>query len=79
MAKSIYLVNPTADFPTYFGAEMVEAWGLTPAASIGELAITTVAAMVPEGFDVRLCDENLTPIDFDLPADYVAITGKVSQ
>ncbi len=79
MAKSIYLVNPTADFPTYFGAEMVEAWGLTPAAAIGELALPTVAAMVPESFDVRLCDENLTPVDFDLPVDFVAITGKVSQ
>ncbi len=79
MAKSIYLVNPAADFPTYFGAEMVEAWGLTPAALIGELAIPTVAAMVPESFDLRLCDENLTRIDFETPADFVAITGKVSQ
>ncbi|MEM7583098.1 MAG: radical SAM protein [Acidobacteriota bacterium] len=79
MSKSIYFVNTTADFPTYFGAEMVEAMGLTPSSTIADLAIPTVAAMVPEGFDIRLCDENLTAIDFDIPADFVAITGKVSQ
>ena len=79
MSKSIYLVNTTADFPTYFGAEMVGAMGLKPATTIADLAIPTVAAMVPDGFDVRLCDENLTPIDFDVAADFVAITGKVSQ
>ncbi|MCP3963460.1 MAG: radical SAM protein [bacterium] len=79
MSKSLYLINTAADFPTYFGAEMVGAMGLKPATTIADLAIPTVAAMAPESFDVRLCDENLTPIDFDLAADYVAITGKVSQ
>ena len=79
MAKSVYLVNPAADFPTYFGAEMVGAWGLPPATTIAELAIPSVAGMVPDSFDVELCDENLTPIDFDVAADFVAITGKVSQ
>ena len=79
MPKSIYLVNTAADFPTYFGAEMVAAMGLKPATTIADLAIPTVAAMVPKDFAVRLCDENLTPIDFDIPTDFVAITGKVSQ
>ncbi len=79
MAKSIYLVNPTADFPSYFGAEAVEGWGMKPASSVAELAIPSVAAMVPEDFDVQLCDENVMPIDFDVSADFVAITGKVSQ
>jgi radical SAM superfamily enzyme YgiQ (UPF0313 family) len=79
MTKSIYMVNPTADFPTYFGAEMVAAWGLTPATTMADLAIPSVAAMAPAGFDVKLCDENLTPIDFEVAPDYVAITGKVSQ
>ena len=79
MSKSIYLVNPAADFPTYFGAEMVGAMGLKPATTIADLAIPTVAAMAPEDFDVRLCDENLTPVDLDVPADFIALTGKVSQ
>ena len=79
MGKSIYLVNTTADFPTYFGAEMVQGWGLAPATAFADLAIATVAAMVPDSFHVRLCDENVTPIDFDVDADFVAITGKVSQ
>jgi len=79
MAPSIYLVNPAADFPTYFGAEVVEAWGLPPTTTIADLAVTTVAAMVPADFELRLCDEHLTPVDFDSAADFVAITGKVSQ
>lgn len=79
MSKSIYLVNPTADFPTYFGAEMVQGWGMRPATAFADLAIATVAAMVPDGFDVRLCDENVTPVDFDADPDFVAITGKISQ
>ncbi len=79
MTKTIYLVSPSADFPTYFGAEMVQAWGFSPATAIAELSTATVAAMVPESFEVRICDENLTPVDLDVPADFVAITGKVSQ
>ena len=46
MAKSIYIINPAGDFPTYFTNEVHTAYGLPPAATIGDLAITTVAAMV---------------------------------
>jgi hypothetical protein len=42
---------------------MVRGWGLAPATAFADLAIATVAAMVPDGFHVRLCDENVTPID----------------
>lgn len=35
--------------------------------------------MVPDGWVVRLTDEDLSPVDFEHPADFVAITGKVSQ
>jgi hypothetical protein len=28
---------------------------------------------------VRVTDESLAPVDLDAPADFVAITGKVSQ
>ncbi len=58
---------------------MIGAMGLTPSSTIADLAIPTVAAMAPKDFNVRLCDENLTAIDYDISADFVAITGKVSQ
>ncbi len=79
MSRSIYLVNPIADFPTYFSAEVVREWGHEPAVCLADLTLPTVAAMAPEDFEVELCDEELTPIDFDTDADFVAITGKVSQ
>ena len=31
MTSSLYIVNPAADFPTYFGAEILVASGLRPA------------------------------------------------
>jgi radical SAM superfamily enzyme YgiQ (UPF0313 family) len=77
--KSIYLINPLADFPSYFSAEVFAAWGFTPASSMADLAIATVAALAAHDFEVRLCDENISPIDFDATVDFVGITGKVSQ
>jgi hypothetical protein len=79
VAKSIYLVNPLADFPSYFSAEVFAARGLTPTIAMADLAIATIAAMAPSDFTVRLCDETVSPIDFDTSADFVGITGKVSQ
>ena len=79
MGKSICLINPVADMPSYFSAESLAARGLQPAISTADLSIALVAGMVPEGLGVKLCDENITPIDFDIDADYVGITGKVSQ
>lgn len=79
MKKSIYLINPAADFPTYYGAEAVERWGFGPAMSVADLATTTVAALAPSGFAVELCENYVSPVDYDTPADFVAITGKVGQ
>ena len=39
MLKSLYLINPLADFPSYFSAEVFGAWGFTPATSMADLAI----------------------------------------
>src|SRR5207245_7854224 len=39
----------------------------------------TVAALAPDDFQVRLCDEQVTPVDFDEAAGFVGLTGKVSQ
>ena len=79
MTKSIYIINPASDFPNYYTSEVHTAYGLPPAAAMGDLAITTVAAMVPEDFDLQLCDESVEAVDFECDADVVAITGKTSQ
>src|SRR5579859_1369062 len=76
---SIYFVNPRADVPTYFGAESYAAFGCRPAAQMADLAIATLAALCPPDFDVRLCDQFVEDVDFDIDADYVGITGKVTQ
>jgi radical SAM superfamily enzyme YgiQ (UPF0313 family) len=79
LAKSIYLIHPVADFPSYFSAEVFAARGLTPTIAMADLAIATIAAMAPGDFAVRLCDETVSQIDFNTSADFVGITGKVSQ
>src|SRR6185295_6724511 len=33
----------------------------------------------PAGFEIRLCDENISAVDFNCDADYVGITGKINQ
>ena len=42
-------------------------------------AIATVAAMAPAGITVRLHDEAIAPVDFDVTVDFVGITANVSQ
>jgi hypothetical protein len=79
MSKSIYLINPKADFPSYYSAEIHTHLGLNPVAYVADLAIATVAALAPADFDITLCDEQITPVDLDSPADYVGLTGKGSQ
>jgi radical SAM superfamily enzyme YgiQ (UPF0313 family) len=79
MSKSIYLINPANDYPSYFGFEVFAGWGGAPAVNTADLATTTIAGMFPEDFNVRICEEHITNVDFDTSADYVGITGKVSQ
>ena len=50
MSNSIYLINPKSAFPSYYNAEVFEASRLAPAVTVADLAITTVAAMVPDDF-----------------------------
>lgn len=77
--SALYLVNPAADFPTYFSAEVYAARGLGKVALVADLAITTVAAMAPPEIQVTICDENASAVDLDTPAEFVGITGKISQ
>jgi radical SAM superfamily enzyme YgiQ (UPF0313 family) len=79
MSRLIYLINPAADAPSYWTSEVFGGWGFKPAVPVGDLAIATVAAFAPADFEVRLCDEGISPVDYDIDADFVGITGKVSQ
>ena len=79
MSKSLYLVNPAPVCPSYFGAEVFEQWGFRGAQGIADLATPTVAALAPQDWDISICDEFISPIDFDHPAEIVGITGKITQ
>ncbi len=78
-ARSIYLINPAADFPTYYGAEVYAGRGYQRAAFLADLVVPTLAAMVPPDWHVELCDEHLEEVNWDTPCEYVGLTGKVSQ
>src|SRR3954463_4837654 len=77
--RTLYLINPKPDIPPYFGAEVYAARGLRPATLMADLALPTLAALAEPHLRVVLCDETIEPVDFDIAADYVGLTGKVSQ
>jgi radical SAM superfamily enzyme YgiQ (UPF0313 family) len=79
MSKTIYLINPRCDVPTYYGAEVHAASGLAPAVLLADLALPTVAAMIPDDFKVLICEESVQKVDFEIQADFVGITGKINQ
>jgi radical SAM superfamily enzyme YgiQ (UPF0313 family) len=41
------------------------------------LSMPTVAGLTPREHEVILCDENIEPIDFDMQADIVGVTGYI--
>ncbi len=79
MSKSLYLINPRNALPSYFGAEVFEAYGFRPAVAMADLATTTVAALAPKDWRVSICEEHVSPVDFDVDADFIGLTGKVTQ
>ena len=79
MAKSLYLINPRSEAASYFGAESYEYFGFEPAQSMADLATATVAAMVPRDWQVELCEEYVQQVDFDHPAEFIGLTGKITQ
>jgi radical SAM superfamily enzyme YgiQ (UPF0313 family) len=78
-SKSLYLVNPASDMPSYHGAEVMAHLGLAPAALMADLVVTTVAALVPDDFAVSICDEHISPVNIDSSADFIGITGRSTQ
>jgi len=79
MSRSLYLINPKPENPSYFGAETFELSGYPSAQAIADLAVTTVAAMAPSDWRITICEEYVEPVDFDVDADFVGLTGKISQ
>lgn len=79
MSVSLYLINPRSDFGAYYSADIYERLGLAPAAFVTDLSVATVAALAPDDFQVRICEESVMPVDFESDADFIGITGKSSQ
>jgi len=79
MSKSIYLINPKPDFISYNNADALDQLGMGSVALVANLAITTVAALVPNDFGVQLCDQQISPVDLDHEADFIGITGTSNQ
>jgi hypothetical protein len=73
--RKLYLIHPKHDESSFLEVDMVRG-----AVGIANAAIATVAALAPaDKFEVRLCEEEVEPVDFDYPADFVGITGKHGQ
>lgn len=79
MARSLYLINPQERAPGYHSVEVLTAWRLANAVSFADLSTTTLAALVPSGWTMKICDERVEKVDFDTQAHVIGITGKVSQ
>ena len=47
--RSLYLINPAPDIPTYFGAEVYAGRGLRPATLMADLALPTLAGYLAGG------------------------------
>jgi hypothetical protein len=77
--KTLYLINPKPDFPTYFAADYFAEAGLPAVALIADLAIPSLATMAGPYLNVTLCDELIQPVDTETAWDIVGITGKISQ
>lgn len=79
MSRRIYLVNPAHDYPSYNTSEVLAARGYRAGSPTAELNLPTLAAMAARHLEVEICDEILTEVDFDTPAEIVGVTGKISQ
>jgi len=79
MNRSIHLINPASDYPSYYGADVLGAHSGSPAALVADLTIATIAGMVSQEMQVTIVDENISPVNFDIDADFIGITGRVSQ
>src|SRR3954469_17147638 len=80
---SICLINPRSR-PSYWTADYAMpfyGFGRRLKYSMANGALISVAALVPEGHEVVILDENVEPIDFDALRrfDVIGVTGMVVQ
>lgn len=76
---SIYIINPRESAPFFFSSEVIASAGIGRFPILADLTTPTIAAFVPPGWQITICDARSDDVDFDSPATVVAITGKVSQ
>lgn len=79
MTPSICFINPKPAITSYFDGSLFTRSGFSSTAYFADLVIPTLAAMVPQGWSVALCDEHIDAIDFNIDCDFIGITGKISQ
>jgi radical SAM superfamily enzyme YgiQ (UPF0313 family) len=77
--KTIYLINPKNDFPDYYGGEIFSHEVGRAGVTVSDLAITTVATLMRPYFDIKICEAHIEPIDYNINADFIGITGKITQ
>lgn len=75
----VYLIAPSPDFGVGTPNDDTAVGFAKPYAMNAAAGIATVAAFFPEEVDLRLCDEIVEEVDYDDPADYVAISANVAQ
>jgi radical SAM superfamily enzyme YgiQ (UPF0313 family) len=78
MKKKIYLINPKEADIGYFR------WPEEPGKPskfvyVADLATTTVARLMEPYFDVEICEASISEVNFDTDADFIGITGKITQ
>ena len=68
MSRSLYLINPTSDFPSYFGAEVFAGRGYAPATMAADLALPTLAALAPLSMsNMKRAIEQFAQAEPDIP------------
>jgi hypothetical protein len=72
---SLYFVNPRESAPGYHTFEFLKEWRIMNAVNIADLTGPTVAALLPAGWEVRLCDERVQALDLNTSASVIGITG----
>jgi radical SAM superfamily enzyme YgiQ (UPF0313 family) len=75
----LYLISPRSNGHTEYARQSVSANTEELVTRVASAAITTVAALVPDDFDIELCDEAVQPIDFGIDADVIGLSANVTQ
>lgn len=78
MRPRILLIYPKSNAVSYADLRSIDELTDSPGALLSA-TLPTLAALTPEGFDVTIVDEHVSPIDFDTPCDIVGLTGFPTQ